>query len=338
MVIYSIIVYCFLATLLDCKLIKLLQKTMGNKEIFLNLLFQLLKKMKISGFSFVKNAIKFGYPLRESIESLLPLVDEYIIACGDSDDGTTELVRSIDSPKIRIIETVWDAQAKSGGRIYAEQTNLALKECSGDWCFYLQADEVLHEQDYDLIKSDLATANANDKIEAMLFRYIHFYGKYDLIGTGRQWYRREIRAFRNIQGVTSWGDAQGFRVANPDASFRKLKAMQSEANIYHYGWVRPPKNQFMKIRTTMKFYGGEDFNPELADAEDFIYDGAYSLTNFKGSHPKLMESKIATDRAWTDLIKIVPKVMPMKVKILDAIENATGVRIGEYKNFIEVKI
>ncbi len=293
--------------------------------------------MKISGFSFVKNAIKFGYPLRESIESLLPLVDEYIIACGDSDDGTTELVRSINNPKIRIIETNWDAKAKSGGRIYAEQTNLSLKECSGDWCFYLQADEVLHEMDYDLIKLDLEKANSNKEVEALLFRYIHFYGKYNLIGIGRQWYRREIRAFRNIKGVTSWGDAQGFRVENGEHSFRKLKAMQSEANIYHYGWVRPPKNQFMKIRTTMKFYGGEEFNPELADAEDFIYDGAFSLATFTGSHPKLMLKKIDEDKDWIELIKIVPRLKPIKVKILDAIENNTGIRIGEYKNFIEVK-
>ena len=56
----------------------------------------------------VRNAVKFDYPIVESIKSILPIVDEYMVAVGNSDDGTLELIRSINSPKIKIIETIWD--------------------------------------------------------------------------------------------------------------------------------------------------------------------------------------------------------------------------------------
>ena len=62
----------------------------------------------ISGFTFVKNAVKLDFPLVGSVRSILPVCDEVVIAVGKSDDTTMDLVRSIGDPKIRIIETEWD--------------------------------------------------------------------------------------------------------------------------------------------------------------------------------------------------------------------------------------
>ena len=103
--------------------------------------------MFVSGFTIVRNAILFDYPITESILSLLPLVDELVVAVGQSRDATRQVVASIGSPKLRIVDTVWDESARLGGTVLAQQTNLALDECKGDWCFYLQADEVIHERD-----------------------------------------------------------------------------------------------------------------------------------------------------------------------------------------------
>ena len=63
--------------------------------------------MKVSGFTFIKNAVKYQYPIAEAIRSILPLCDEVIVAVGDCSDGTRELVASIDQ-KIKIIDTNWD--------------------------------------------------------------------------------------------------------------------------------------------------------------------------------------------------------------------------------------
>jgi glycosyltransferase involved in cell wall biosynthesis len=292
-------------------------------------------KILISGFSFVKNAIKFGYPLIESINSILPLVDEFVVACGDSDDGTTEVVESINSPKIRVIKSTWDLTQKEGGKIYSIETNKALAECKGEWLFYLQADEVIHEDDYKTIHDAINKARATIKCEAILLEYVHFYGDYKHIGVGRQWYKREIRIIKNIPGLTSWGDAQGFRVKEV-SNYRKLNAIQSDARVFHYGWVRPPQKQFIKIHNTMKFYGGKEFELEEKPSEYFEYDSCYEVKRFNGTHPKLMYEKIAADSSWTNRVKIIEKKKPFLVAITDSIEKVTGYRIGEYKNFIEI--
>ncbi|MDE5606954.1 MAG: hypothetical protein K2I68_06605, partial [Bacteroidales bacterium] len=64
--------------------------------------------MKVSGFTFIRNAVLYGYPITEAIRSILPLVDEMVVAVGNSDDATEDLIRNIGSNKIRIIRTVWD--------------------------------------------------------------------------------------------------------------------------------------------------------------------------------------------------------------------------------------
>jgi glycosyltransferase involved in cell wall biosynthesis len=299
--------------------------------------FIYMNKIKISGFSFVRNAIVFGYPLAESVQSLLPICDEVVVAAGISDDGTIPLLKSIDNSKLRIIETVWEDKFRIGGLIYSQQTNIALSHCTGNWLIYLQADEALHESDYDLILREISAADSNPEIEALLFRYHHFYGSYDFIGTGRQWYRREIRAFKNLKGVCSWGDAQGFRIdrrGNPE----KLRARQIEACIYHYGWVRHPKAQNKKILNAETYYHEEaTYNEAEAIAGEFDYRSAYKVEKYYGSHPALMNNKIKEDSAWAnrfDPSKLKKK--PIRVRLSDWIEENTGYRIGEFKDFIEV--
>lgn len=294
--------------------------------------------MTISGFTFVRNAVVFDYPMLESLNSLAPLCDEIVIAAGKSDDDTLKVLKSIDSSKIKIIETEWDKKLQSGGEIYSQQTNIALDECSGDWCIYLQADEVIHEKDYDIILNDIQKADNSSKAEAVLFRYKHFYGSYDYIGAGRQWYRREIRAFRNSGKVISWGDAQGFRKKKND-SFEKMRAIQSEADIFHYGWVRPPKTQYKKIKLTRNYYLEKE-DQKLDDIEelDFDYNSAYELDDFKDSHPRLMAEKIKKDSEWTKYFRADKlKKKSFLHKLTDNFEKITGYRIGEFKDFIEVK-
>ncbi len=109
--------------------------------------------MKVSGFTFVKNAIKYDYPIVEAIKSILPICDEVVVAVGESDDKTLELIQGIDKEKIKIIETKWDESLREGGRVLAVETDKAYKEISedSDWAFYIQGDEVVHEKYLDTI-------------------------------------------------------------------------------------------------------------------------------------------------------------------------------------------
>lgn len=293
--------------------------------------------MLISGFSFVRNAERYGFPVRESLSSLVPLCDEVVVAVGASDDDTLDVVRSIDS-KIRVIETVWDDSLRQGGRVYAQQTDLALAECRGRWCIYLQGDEVLHEEDRDLLLTEIERADDDPGVEALLFRYLHFYGNYDYIAVDRKWYRREIRAVRNTGKVVSWGDAQGFRTRGREGDARKLRARRTDVRVFHYGWVRPPKEQGEKMRAMHHYWHDDEWIERNAPApDDFDYDGVYELRRFQGSHPMVMRERVATAGWGRNFDPTRTRAKPFSMKISDAIERLTGYRVGEYRNYQVVR-
>ena len=155
--------------------------------------------MKVSGFTIIRNAIKYDYPVVEAITSVLPLCDEFVIAVGNSSDETLDLVRQIKSPKIRIIETVWDDSLRVGGRTFALETDKAFKAIApdSDWAFYIQADEAVHEKYYEVIREAMEKFKNDPGVDGLLFHYKHFYGSYDYVGESWRWYRREIRIVKN---------------------------------------------------------------------------------------------------------------------------------------------
>jgi glycosyltransferase involved in cell wall biosynthesis len=284
--------------------------------------------MKISGFSFVRNGILYGYPFIESIKSILPLCDEFIIAVGKSEDDTLDQIQAIGSPKIKIIETIWDDSLRTGGRILAQQTDIALKQVSGDWAFYLQADEVVHERDLDTVRA-AAMRHLNDTtVEGFLFGYRHFYGSYRYVGTSRRWYRREIRVVRNGVGVHSWGDAQGFRVGN-----RKLCVKPVEATIYHYGWVKPARLQQQKQRTFNRLWHSDAWIEEhVKQVDAFEYSDGGKLALFDDIHPRVMQRRVQ-EEDWHFTYDERKVRLSIKDRILDWIERRTGYRVAEYKNY-----
>lgn len=284
--------------------------------------------MKISGFSFVRNAVRFDYPFLESISSLLPICDEFVVAAGSSDDDTLLRLESLRSPKLKVIETVWDETQRTGGAILSQQTNIALDHVSGNWAFYLQADEVVHENDLPVITEALHRYHNDTSVEGILFSYKHFYGGYNYVGDSRQWYRREVRVVRTGIGVRSWGDAQGFRIQG-----RKLRVKFIDAHIYHYGWVKPPKSQQAKQRSFHRYWHPDEWVKHYVGAsEDFDYSRGGTLAPFSGSHPAVMKNRVASQN-WTFTYDPAKVRESLKVRILEWIERKTGLRIGEYKNY-----
>ncbi|NTU98367.1 MAG: glycosyltransferase, partial [Chlorobiaceae bacterium] len=153
--------------------------------------------MKISAFTFIKNGTIFGFPFRESIRSILPIVDEFVVNVGISEDDTLERIREIDDPKIRIIESRWNESMKVGGYVYGQQKMIAQFNCTGDWAFYLEGDEIVHENDLQKIIAACRTNFDNNLVEALTFDYLHFYGNANSYLDSPGWYRREARIIRN---------------------------------------------------------------------------------------------------------------------------------------------
>lgn len=289
--------------------------------------------MKVCGFTIVRNAIKYDYPVVESIKSILPLCDKVVVAAGNSDDGTLELIKSIDKEKIIIIETVWDDKLREGGSVLAIETNKAMDAISDDfdWCFYIQADEVIHESSYPAIQNAMVKWLDVPEVEGLLFKYNHFWGTYDYLGINRQWYKHEIRIVRNNKQIRSYRDAQGFRLNN-----RKLKVKPIDAFVYHYGYVRPPAIMKEKMKDFSELYHSNDgLKKEIQRINNFKYEEVDAVTQFTGSHPSVMKNRIE-GMVWSVKIDHNQLKMNLKDKLLFGFERLFKYRLFEYKNYTKI--
>ena len=238
--------------------------------------------MKISGFTIVRNAIKFNYPVVESIQSILPVCDEFIVNVGKSEDETLKLIQSIKSDKIRIIETVWDFAM--GKEVLSFETNRALKECKGDWAFYLQSDELVHEDDLPKIVSAMENNFKNENVDALRFKWLHFYGSFYRYRIDRGWYQKQDRIIRNNGQIHSVGDAFGF--ARKDNL--PLRVVPTGAFIYHYGWVNDAA--LINARNQNAQQIGYADNKK----DNFSVQGLEKFHPYFGSHPAVMEKIISS--------------------------------------------
>lgn len=290
--------------------------------------------MKVSGFTFIRNAVKYDYPIVESIRSILPIVDEFIVLVGKSDDTTQELIEGINSPKIKIVASVWDDSLRQGGRVLALETDKAFKQVAenSDWAFYLQGDEVVHEKYLSTIHQAMENHLNDAEVEGLLFKYVHFYGSYNFVGNSRSWYRNEIRIIRNDKQILSFRDAQGFRKDN-----LKLKVKAIDAFVYHYGWVKSPEIQQAKHNYFPSLYKGESAEKkESFSEESFDYSKIDSLAIFNDTHPQVMQERISL-KNWDFNFDPTKKKFNLKNSVLGIFEKWTNKRLGEYKNYILLK-
>lgn len=244
--------------------------------------------MKISGFTFLRNGQKLGYPFVPSIRSILPLVDEFIVALGPCDDETENMLRDMHDPKIRIVPTRWNENIRPDysvkGFVYGQQKSIALANCTGDWAFYLEADEVVHESDLPKIRGAMEKYLNDERVEALAFDYLHFYGNPNTIVWSPGWYRSEVRIIRNTIPVWS-SEALYFNVVVNHKRSRYPRAAHTGATIYHYGWVRSEEQMNMKTAAVLKYWQNRE-----QKGVDYTKIDPSTLKSFAGAHPKAVQS------------------------------------------------
>jgi glycosyltransferase involved in cell wall biosynthesis len=289
--------------------------------------------LKVSGFTFIRNAVLLDYPIVAAIQSILPLCDEVVVAVGNSTDDTLALIQNIDS-KVRIIETTWDDTLRENGRVLAVETDKALSAINpaADWAIYIQGDEVLHEADHPNILKAMTRFEHDQDVDGLLFDYLHFYGSYDYIGVSNNWYKKEIRIIKPGRGIFSFRDAQGFR-KTPD---QKLKVAAANASVYHYGWVKDPQAMQRKQESFHKLWHDDAWlekNIKVATAFDYE-DHIHELARFEGTHPQWIAARIA-ERNWTFQTDISRNKKSLKNKIKDILK-AIGIDT-HYANYTLIR-
>ena len=291
--------------------------------------------MKIAGFTIIRNALKYDYPVTEAILSILPMCDAFYVGVGKSEDDTRILIENLRSDKIKIIDTMWNDQLREGGLVLSEETNKVFDAIPQeyDWCFYIQSDECVHENDLDKIKQAANKYKDEKKIDGLLFQYKHFYGQYTYVGTGKRWYQNEIRIIRNNKAIRSYKDAQGFRFSNGE----KLNVKNTGAFIHHYGWVKPPAAQQSKQENFHKMWHDDEWlKKNIKQTKEFDYSEIDLLEEYKGSHPAVMKNRIEKANWKFDYDPTKAK-FNLKYRFLFLVEKLTGWRIGDNKNYKLIK-
>ncbi len=285
--------------------------------------------MSVSGFTIVRNAEILDYPFEESVLSALPLCDEFVINCGDSDDATLGLCESLRKrfpDKIRLVCSSWEREGQLGGFQLKHQTDRAFAECRGDWSLYLQADEVLHEADYEKIRGALADASLREDVDGILFDYVHFYSNYSYSITGRNWYRAEVRLIKKGRGIESFRDAQGFR-----RNGKRLRALASDARVFHYGYVRSIELMARKAEQMSQWWG----EPARTRPEDLQPKRHVGLQPFTGTHPAVMQGRVSRNAHYFDPSQAERKWDWNEIKNAVTLvwESLFHYRLGEFRNY-----
>lgn len=288
--------------------------------------------MKISGFTFVRNGQVLGYPFIAAIRSLLPLCDEIIVNVPASTDGTLAAVQAIGDPKIRIIQTAWDESMRTRGLVMSHHTNLALQECTGDWCVYIQADEVLHESSVAAMRAAMEREYKQPQVQGLLVNYTHFYGSYWTQVYSFGWYYREVRVIRRHPEIRSLGDAQGFRTRTNE----KLYVKDSGGQYFHYGYALDPRQAVIKRENFLKLSQDDQAVAlEMARAGQGFYDDDQKVKPFTGTHPAEMQAIVAaadwTYKSRNPLIRMRKNYFWEDVALL--IKQCTGLTLGVHKNY-----
>ena len=244
--------------------------------------------MKVSAFTFIKNGQILGYPFLQSIQSILPIVDEFVINVGASEDETLDMIRSIQDKKIRIIQSKWNDGMHNRGYVYGQQKMIAQFNCTGDWAFYIEGDEVYHEEDLEKIHKSMKLHLNNSKVEALVFDFKHFYGNANTILDSPGWYRKEARIIKN--SVRSYApDGLFWLVLESNKKGRYPWAKHTGASCYHYGWVRSQDQMNLKSTKVQKYWGGDPVKIDYTQTDQSI------IRPFQGTHPKIVENWLPKD-------------------------------------------
>jgi len=245
--------------------------------------------MKVSAFTFIKNGEILGYSFVESIKSILPIVDEFVINVGGSEDDTLEILKAINSDKIRIIESKWNDKMKDRGYVYGQQKMIAQFNCTGDWAFYLEGDEVIHENELNKIYECMNKYKDDSEVEAIVFDYLHFYGNANSYLWSPGWYRKAPRIIKN--SIRSYApDGLFWLVLDKNKRGRYPKAVHSGATIYHYGWIRSEEQMNLKSEKVQQYWDKRHKQINYKEIDPQI------IKEFKGTHPKIVQEWLPKDK------------------------------------------
>ncbi len=254
-------------------------------------------QQELGFYYFVHNIEQYDYPLIESIKSIDPIAREIVVCECESTDSTEKILTNLKTEigdKLKIVYHRWVKDFRELSAI----GNYASTFLTTKWQWHFQADEVLHENQYDKVKLVLNDLELNPIKQALTVNYNHFLGNYT---TCFKFCYQEILRIR--KKGSNWqlsGDACHLDYGDPNTVYR------TDITVYHYGKVHNGKIGWKKEWDFQQLFKTEGFpDPKMQQMKekfgeefcDYIYlfqqdikDG--KTWHFEGTHPEVMYNRI----------------------------------------------
>jgi glycosyltransferase involved in cell wall biosynthesis len=248
----------------------------------------------LAGIIVIRNGDRLDYAWRESVSALLEFCDEVVIANSDSDDGTTEAIKEWASRERRIkyFNFPW-TDPKGDPKWFVTWQNFAREQSTCDHVVFTDADEIIHEDSYPLIRE---AAERGDVLRCK--RYNFWRDASHLIPNGVCCGHEVIRVAPQSMWVPS--DYRDERCLDAERL-----AIRSEVSFFHYGFLRRRDAFFRKAKEVLRIWANS-YDPRLEAADKaggnwMTHPGVTGWENdlkvFYGKHPKLAE-KWLVDRGY----------------------------------------
>jgi Glycosyl transferase family 2 len=204
--------------------------------------------MRLSIYTYVKNGLYQDYHVLEMLKHHLPLADEIVVNEGYSSDGTYERITAID-PKIRVFRTVWP-DPRDSYSWYLPLKDAPRRECKGEWCLHLDADEFIPEWEFDEIRAYIASVTE----DLIPVRFVNFYGNYKVnVQPSKAVLKHKMILHRNRPDIEFWGDGANVRLRDRELDWG---ASPARFTCHHFGEVRHPARLRNKWHVQGAMYKG----------------------------------------------------------------------------------
>jgi len=236
--------------------------------------------MKTSGFMIIKNGVIQGYPFIEAVLSALPICDEFLISEGYSSDETWKLLCKLQDKypdKIKLFRDNWRGKVWKG-EIIASMSNVLKRRCKGEYCLYVQANEIIHESTTKEIRNLL---KFYPNVEIFLLPFFNIVGDKFLFDI--QFRKRLVKNLDYIivkgDGYQLGYDVKKLILIRPRKFLNYLLHRVGERTfylskpIYRYRALFP-KNYIKKLETRFELYHNDTdiiaFNEEYKIAKNIL--------------------------------------------------------------------
>lgn len=208
------------------------------------------------------DCITQDYCVEESILSVAPICDEICVSAGWSNDGTVELLEEINkktNSKMTINVSKWTYDRT----ILARKKNEAIAGLKTDWILFLDADEIMHENELQAIK-DLTNTMSNSCYN---FQMNHYYGlPHWKMNKDSGWYQEFNRLHQRKMNLYFSDDGHCVDALMHNNMSVPTSGIRTNITVHHYGHMRDAKAMALKTSRIEGYYRNK---PETMNG-DFI--------------------------------------------------------------------